>query len=353
MKRSSFPFLRVTPGRVQRTLMLALLCLAACAQSPKRVIYVRAEPTVERAKPRPIIPAIAVSGGALVPFAPLRPVTGPVLDHDPMHLVQAPAVPIPPSSDYTAVVATANQAASQSPDPQNYMGAIQQYVYSDGMVYRAYVAFGRQLDIRLQPGEKIVGQPALGQPERWFKARGNSRDVRGDQQHFYLRPKFKSVTNLAINTNRRVYYLEVASVDEQDASMSAVSWLYPEDEWTAQFQATEEADSLEKNAVRTGNPATYNFRYVTDPVEGNPRWGDIIVFDNGRKTYLKFPNDMPFREAPVLQVGQGDATQIVNYRPLYGDAGNVIYEVDRLFDSAELRNLHDQDNPETVRIRRR
>ena len=57
------------------------------------------------------------------------------------------------------------------------------------------------------------------------------------------------------------------------------------------------------------------------------------VFDDGRKTFIQFPEEMLSREAPVLFViGEGGNVQLVNYR-----VKDDYYIVDRLFRKAELR----------------
>ncbi len=71
------------------------------------------------------------------------------------------------------------------------------------------------------------------------------------------------------------------------------------------------------------------------------------VFDDGRKTYIRFPPAMLTREAPALFVlSSTNETQLVNYR-----VKNEYYVVDRLIEAAELRV--GQQKQEVVRIYRR
>jgi type IV secretion system protein VirB9 len=69
----------------------------------------------------------------------------------------------------------------------------------------------------------------------------------------------------------------------------------------------------------------------------------VQVFDDGRRTFVRFPPTMLVREAPALFVLRDKETQLVNYR-MKGD----FYVVDRLIDSAELRV--GQQDQEIVRI---
>ena len=83
-------------------------------------------------------------------------------------------------------------------------------------------------------------------------------------------------------------------------------------------------------------------------VHGRPAWVPLQVFDDGHKTFIRFPAAMLDREAPALFVvsSTGD-TQLVNYR-VKADT----YVVDRLFESAELRlGQKDQDVVHILRSR--
>jgi type IV secretion system protein TrbG len=75
-------------------------------------------------------------------------------------------------------------------------------------------------------------------------------------------------------------------------------------------------------------------------------WTPVQVFDDGAKTFVRFPPAMLNREAPALfVVSSTKGTQLVNYR-----VKNETYIVDRLFDQAELRV--GQPDQEIVRITR-
>ena len=88
-----------------------------------------------------------------------------------------------------------------------------------------------------------------------------------------------------------------------------------------------------------------NFNYVVKVEKGEPTWAPVQVFDDGRRTFIRFPEAMLVREAPALFVLRNKETQLVNYR-----VKNDFYVVDRLIDSAELRV--GQQDQEIVRISR-
>jgi type IV secretion system protein TrbE len=86
-----------------------------------------------------------------------------------------------------------------------------------------------------------------------------------------------------------------------------------------------------------------NFNYSIQVIQGHPAWTPLQAFDDGRRTFVRFPPAMLVREAPALFVLRDKETQLVNYR-VKGDT----YVIDRLVDSAELRV--GQQDQEIVRI---
>jgi type IV secretion system protein VirB9 len=244
------------------------------------------------------------------------------------------------------VVRDANRRATSGPDPAGYVNAIMTYDYVSGALYQVYAAPQRLTDIQLQPGEKIVGKPATGDNIRWLLARGSSATSGTEQQHLYIKPTRQDLeTTIAINTDRRSYLLEMHSFE--DTYMAAVQWRYPQDE-IAQIESTlTQQESLAK-ATTASNISIdkLNFGYTVTAVNGHPIWTPTQVFDDGHKTYIRFPKAMLDREAPALFVlSSSNEAQLVNYR-----VRNEFFVVDRLFEQAELR-LGQQDQ-DIVRIGR-
>ena len=88
-----------------------------------------------------------------------------------------------------------------------------------------------------------------------------------------------------------------------------------------------------------------NFNYTIQVIKGHPAWTPVQAFDDGRRTFVRFPSAMVLREAPALFVLRDSETQLVNYR-----VKNDTYVIDRLLDSAELRV--GQKDQEIVRVSR-
>jgi type IV secretion system protein VirB9 len=242
------------------------------------------------------------------------------------------------------LAADANHKASQAPDKSDYFNAIVQYAYEPGTLYQVYAQPMRITDIALEPGEKILGEPASGDVVRWLLALGKSMQGGVEQWHVYLKPTRPDLeTNLAINTDRRSYLLELHSYE--GTYMAAIVWHYPEDELARlQAQAAELAGQ-EKNAAPVVGIDALNFNYTIQVVRGAPVWTPVQVFDDGRRTFVRFPSAMVLREAPALFVLRDTQTQLVNYR-----VKNDTYVIDRLIDAAELRV--GQKEQEIVRIAR-
>jgi type IV secretion system protein VirB9 len=239
-------------------------------------------------------------------------------------------------------VAQANRQAAQAPSRDAYFNAIVDYAFEPGSLYQVYAAPMRITDITLEPGEKVLGQPAAGDVVRWVLAIGKSMVGGEEQAHVYLKPTRPELeTNLAINTDRRSYMLELHSY--ADTYMAAVAWHYPHEE-AARLQAQAADAALErKNASPIVGLDALNFNYTIEVEKGSPAWTPIQAFDDGRRTFIRFPQAMLVREAPALFVLRNKETQLVNYR-----VNRDFYVVDRLLDSAELR-LGQQDQ-EIVRI---
>ena len=309
---------------------------AGCAvRSPQiAASYVRAQPAAEPpALAPPAAPAV------LEPTAPIPDQKRPMpAAHGARATESAKRTPAPPQQ----VVSDANRKASQAPDAAGYFNAIVQYSYEPGTLYQVYAAPMRITDIALEPGEHILGQPASGDVVRWLLAVGKSISSGVEQSHIYLKPTRPDLeTNLAINTDRRSYLLELRSY--ADTYMAAVVWHYPEDE-IARFeaQASELATEQKSSAPVVGLDAL-NFAYTISVVKGSPAWTPLQCFDDGRHTFVRFPPAMLAREAPALFVLRDKETQLVNYR-VKGDT----YVIDRLIDMAELRV--GQQDQEIVRI---
>ena len=190
--------------------------------------------------------------------------------------------------------------------------------------------------IELQAGERVVGEPHIGDSVRWnispamYGTGGQSTAV------IILKPQTPGLdTNLLITTDRRAYYLRLVSKPEE--YVARVAFAYPEDDtrkWQEQLTEQQMLAKIEKHAAEVPPAiiavAKVNFDYTIRG--GNEHLRPLRVFDDGAKTYIQMPSEIQYREAPaLLVVGTDGKEEMTNYR-----VKDQTYIVDRLFDRANL-----------------
>ena len=190
--------------------------------------------------------------------------------------------------------------------------------------------------IELQSGEKIIGEPQIGDSVRWNLA--PALYGKGDEATsvIVLKPQSAGLdTNLLITTDRRAYYLRLISKPEDYVARAAFA--YPdgdERKWQVHL-AQQQAEAKEANRNRELTPAAVavgNLCFDYSVKGGDENLRPVRVFDDGAKTYIQMPPGVQNRQAPVLVVmGQDGKGEMVNYR-----VKDQLYVVDRLFDRAQL-----------------
>jgi len=247
----------------------------------------------------------------------------------------------PPPSPAELRVRAANRAATLEPATGGYLNSMQVYPFSEAMIYHVFTAPERVTDIVLQPGETL-GAVAAGDTVRWVI--GDTTSGGGDTKrtHVLVKPFTAGLsTNLVITTDKRTYHLALTSTDR--AVMSALSWIYPQDQLIALKAAAERARAEQPVAVGL-QVEQLHFNYA---ISGDqPAWRPLRAFDDGRQTFIEFPANLGVGEAPPLFLVDSKGTaSLVNYR-----VQGRFYVVDRIFNAAELRlGLKHQD---VVRIAR-
>jgi type IV secretion system protein VirB9 len=243
-----------------------------------------------------------------------------------------------------AIVEKANHAARVVPNPEDFYNAMVEYPFDKGTLYQIYTATLRMTDIQLQPGEKVMGNIIMADTERWQMARGQSMEDGQIQEHIYIKPMRSGLTTtISINTDKRTYTLEVHSYKK--TYMAAVKWLYPHDEIKQYQQQAALSDFQNQQTTETNvSLDSLDFAYSVKVANGDkPVWYPERVFNDGKKTFIEFPQEMLVNEAPVLFVETDGEKQLVNYRQK-----NDYFIVDRLFTTAQL--VSGTDNPVIVQI---
>jgi len=233
-----------------------------------------------------------------------------------------------PISPGVARVAIANRAATQEPQAQAFVNAVQVFPFADGAIYQVYTAPGAVTDIALQPGESLISV-AAGDTVRWVIGDTTSGSGTEKRTHILVKPFASGLaTNLVITTDRRSYHVQLAATSR--TAMAALSWTYPADQLIALRRAAEQAaaaapvseglsvDSLHFNYAISGDQAA---------------WRPLRAFDDGQQTFVEFPASIAVGEAPpFFIVGPTGEAELANYR-----VRGRFYVIDRIFDVAELR----------------
>jgi type IV secretion system protein VirB9 len=243
-------------------------------------------------------------------------------------------VPLTPTAQEAVRVSEKWRGESISP----VAGADGRVVYNFGAGFPTVVCAPlRVCIVELQPGEKLEGEPQIGDSVRWNIAPalyGN-----GDQTTpiIVLKPQLAGLdTNLLITTDRRAYYLRLISkpVDY----VARVAFQYPLDQspqkWQEQLAEQREKERQTKAhsdataAMIAADKLNFEYKVTGKSQELQP----VRVFDDGAKTYIQMPGSMQNREAPVLLIiGNDGKGEMSNYR-----VKQQTYIVDRLFDRAQL-----------------
>ena len=189
--------------------------------------------------------------------------------------------------------------------------------------------------LELEPGEKVVGEPHIGDSVRWAIAPATSGRSELVTSMIVIKPKQTGLdTNLLVTTDRRAYYVRLISKPEE--YLARVAFSYPEEEaaqWKVHLARQELRRKAEAEATRVEPVDSMdNLHFDYRVSGGDDTLRPVRVVDDGRKTFIQMPRGAGVREAPVLVViGLEGKPEMVNYR-VRGD----LYIVDRLFERGAL-----------------
>ena len=254
-----------------------------------------------------------------------------------------PVPPVPkdfkPHTDVTLsptaaeAVAVSEQWGAQSNPPA--AGADGRVVYSYGAGMPTVVCAPlRVCIIEMEAGEKIVGEPHIGDAVRWNVAPAVYGEGPQTTSLIVLKPQSAGLdTNMLITTDRRAYYLRLIS--KPTDYVARIAFAYPdEDERRWQRHLLEQRATAEQAhadilpAMIAVEKMNFDYRVTGGSSEMRP----VRVFDDGAKTYIQMPPAIAHMEAPVLLVlGDDGKGTMTNYR-----VKQQTYIVDRLFEHARM-----------------
>jgi len=229
------------------------------------------------------------------------------------------------------IIESANKRAALKPTTESWINAVTIYDYIEGALYQVYCSPLHITDIMLEPGEKLTESPAAGDTVRWIIAVTSSGSGKKKRVHILLKPTSSGLhTNLVVTTSRRVYHLQIHSLKKMNQAQAGISWRYPQNNLSSTKEFIMNQNLDQENYQVNVDVKQLNFQYT---IEGRARWKPIRVFDDGKKTYIQFPDNISVGELPPLFViSHEDKPQIVNYR-----FKSNFYIVDRLFYKALLQ----------------
>jgi len=274
-----------------------------------------------------------------------------------------PAPPVPPApedlSTWTVPQLVQPQAeALPAPEPvaAKPTAAEQVLAYTPGTTFALTVPVSAPLDLVLERGEQVrnivgghgpplppqaPGQPAeTTQAPRWDIKEGG--DGQGDtfRQHIFVIASTPGLsTGFIVTTTKRTYYLTCKSV--QKAQVRVVRWQYPQDKEATPLKAT--APGLLPDPTQ---PMQYHVGYALASSQPPPSWQPRQLVDDGKRTYIIYPEVTLFETVPMLRLIGPNGPQLVNARQFL----NVVI-VDQLVARGELR-VGIGEHAETVTITR-
>jgi len=190
--------------------------------------------------------------------------------------------------------------------------------------------------IELQAGEKLVGEPHIGDAVRWNLAPALYGKGETATSVIVLKPQAPGLdTNLLITTDRRAYYLRLLS--KPDDYVARVAFAYADEEenerkWR-QHMAQQKEQTRRASQIAELPPNALESRCFDYRVKGgDDSTRPVRVFDDGKKTYIQMGPLAKNREVPALVIiGPDGKQEMVNYR-----VKDDMYIVDRIFDRAAL-----------------
>jgi type IV secretion system protein VirB9 len=262
-------------------------------------------------------------GGAVAPLAPGSPAAEVPKDFRP-----AKDVPLPATAKEALSVGQAWMTENHTPAPGKDGRVL--YTYGAGLPTLVCAPL-RVCVIELEAGEKVVGEPQIGDSVRWIISPATSGSGDLITAMIVVKPKQAGLdTNLLVTTDRRAYYLRL--IAKPDDYLARIAFAYPENEAAKWKGAQDEQRRREDADAKIAPVESLDGLYFDYRIQGgDENMRPVRVVDDGKKTFIQMTPNAAHREAPVLVVLGPDGAEMVNYR-VKGD----MYIVDRLFERGAL-----------------
>lgn len=197
----------------------------------------------------------------------------------------------------------------------------------------------RVTDVALEAGEKITSAPFVGDSVNWTILPSVSGSGEQTQYHIIIKPSMPDIaTNLIVHTDRRTYHLDLIS--SKDMYTPYVSFIYPREtrpEWDdflnrqARVSKVKELPVIPSREELSSANGRIDSNYKITPKNKDIGWVPVSVYNDGKKTYIEFPDMLDALEAPVFFATIAGNKELVNYRKYEN-----VYIIDRIVESGVL-----------------
>ena len=253
---------------------------------------------------------------------------------------EPPVPPVPPPPEDLAtwtvpeVVQPAPLPVTPPPAPEaKPTPAEKVYPYVPGETYRVPVSVGFPLDIVFGRGEQVHNvtdgdrAPQVeGQTRRWTVLQGVDGLGAEQRHHVFVTVTEPGLKNgLTVTTTKRVFFITLESVAK--SPIRGLRW---------KEEASEQPPPQPREPGLLPDPETPTRWHVGYEVASSrqpaPTWAPRQVLDDGRKTYLIYPEVTLFETVPLVRLIGPNGPQLVNARQFL----NVVV-LDQLIPRLELR----------------
>ena len=199
------------------------------------------------------------------------------------------------------------QPQSTDRDPR-----IKSLVYRDDDVIRLELIYGISTMV-LFGDDEVIETISTGDSE------GIAAEPAKDQSILFVKPIADGLaTNLAVTTNKRnyVFFVTASELNGEDPTFK-VRILYPGDERARRMEEAERTRRASVRAEAQARAANPNIKQINKEdvnldygFKGSAENRPVLVFDDGRKTYFKFRDDIP----AIFAVDRKRNEALVNHR---------------------------------------
>jgi len=265
-----------------------------------------------------LVGSLLVLVGCATTHPPPPPLSLPMVADVPVvEPLSPPPLPVPlapPLNDAPAdpahVITRANAAALVQPTAADFVRSTVVFRYQPGAIYLLTLGAQEPLDIILQPGERLL--IFSSGDERFADQKAEDQDP----VHILMRASRSHLTTkVTMVTTKGFYYLKLRS--RATEGLTSVMWRHPEPPVAAPDAST-----------------VYGVAYGVEGGE-HQAYRPLYAWDDGRHTFLLFPEAMPRTKAPIISVGQlAGPPLVVNYA-----VHDRLVRIDRILDVGETFEL--------------